>query len=457
MRAAGIMRAGLTVIFLLATLLPLTVAAADQEDIEKFLPEFHLDFRTFFLWQSDSDFDDSKPKYSESGQTVGYLSTLIRPSLMWNPHESIRVFYEIEVGDNVWSRNDANQGDPTGADWPVFRHRQFWGEVQIPNLPLWIKAGYSYFHDPTHLIADRYVGTADITGDWGTGKVKVGVAIIPDTTYEGNDPNQSQFDKDLEGYDPERNNFNNDDFFFFTSVRQEVTDWVFSPAVFYRWDKSEIRRLRWTLSPVLNATWRMTEISRLELDLAGQYGQYQNGGIGNRDVEQLAGAAQLRFFVDLKKVTLKFGGLFLSGDDDPDDLIDNAFRYSGFSKSPTVMLSENYIQDQHTNLDERAADQGVGLVLADFQVAYIVYGGPEIFAQAGYGTVLENKHLSDEAHLGWEFDLGWDIDIHDRMANLSLLGGVLMPGKAAAALKNEIDTEATEILWHVQTAMEIHF
>jgi len=112
------------------------------------LPEFHGDFRTFFVYQNDSDFDDTEPLYGEYGQSVGYFSTLFRPRVTWTPHEAITLFYELEIGDNVWSRNDANQGDATGQGSPVFRHRQFWGAIGFPGIPLSLTAGYRYVHDP---------------------------------------------------------------------------------------------------------------------------------------------------------------------------------------------------------------------------------------------------------------------------------------------------------------------
>ena len=428
-------------------------------ELPAWLPEFHADFRTFFLYQNDSDFDDTDPLYDEYGQTVGYLSTLFRPRIIWRPHEAITLFYEMEVGDNIWSANDANLGDPTGETRTIFRHRQFWGSIQLPRVPVYVKSGYTYFYDPTHLVVDRYVGVADIMGEWTSGEASVGAAVIPDTVYEGEDANQAAFDPDIEGYDPARNNFENDDFFFYARALQEIGEGLkLRPGVYVRWDKSEIRRPVWIASPVLHADWFLNEYVTIDIDLAGQIGEFKNGGIDNRDVDLLAGAAQIAVESNVKYLGLRLNTLLLSADnDDRFDLTEHGFQYSGFSTSRTMLLTENWLQDQFSNLDEAAAAQGAGLWVSDLEVSYTANGAPTLFAVVGYGMVLEDRNLNHDPNLGLELDAGWRADLYGELARLTIVSAMLWPGEAAAALANEIDTEATEFLWNIQAAMEIRF
>jgi len=438
-----------------------TAAIAQQgsEEWPEWLPEFHGDFRTFFIYQNDSDFDDTEPLYGEYGQSVGYISTMMRPSVEWTPHEAITLFYELEIGDNVWSRNDANQGDATGEGRPVFRHKQFWGAVRFPNTALELKAGYQYVCDPTHLVLDRYLGSAVVSAEWNGGEAALGVAQIPDVVYEGRDPNQVPFDPDMSGFDPNRNNYDNDDFIFYAAARQSVAESLnVRPGFFFRWDRTIVGRPRWYFSPVVNLTWRAASLLSFELDVAGQAGKFESGGIDNRDVDLLAGAAQLRAEVGWDRVDVGIGALALTPDDgDPYNLTDGGFDYSGFSKSRTVILSQNWLQDTYDNIDERAAAQKAGLFLADAEVVGRVAGGLSVFAIAGYGLVLEDRHVGGDPKLGLEADGGVRMDMYGERVRLTLMGGALFPGRAAAALSNEIDTEATRTLWNVQGAFEIFF
>ncbi len=434
------------------------VAQQDEGDQQTRLPQIGGEFRTFFIYQNDSDFDDTEPLYGEYGQSVGYISTMIRPSIEWTPHEAITLFYEIEIGDNIWSRNDANQGDATGEGRPVFRHKQFWGAVRFPNTSLALTAGYQYVHDPTHLALDRYLGAAVLSLGWSSGEAEFGVAQIPDTTYEGRDPNQVPFDPDADGFDPNRNNFNNDDFVAYISASQALTDSMeIKPGVFYRRDGTVVGRLRWYFSPVVSFAWRASEALRLELDIAGQAGMFEHGGIDNRDVDLLGGAAQFRVELARGRFSVDAGALVITPDEDPHDLTDNSFDYSGFSKSRCVVLSQNWLQDTYNNLDERAAAQKAGLLLTDIELDAGIAGGLALFAIAGYGMVLEDSHLSDGPELGTEADAGIRADMYGGRVRLTLMGGAVLPGKAAAALSNEIDTEATQTLWNVQSAFEIFF
>lgn len=438
---------------------PSVVVAQEAEcGLPSWLPEIHAYLRTFAIYQNDTDFDDTEPLYNEYGQSMGYISTVFKPTVRWTPIDAITLFYELEVGDNFWSRNDANQGEATGEGRPIFRHKQFWGSVTFPDTMTGAKAGYMYLYDPTHLVLDKNLGALYVFSAWKSGSANLGVAQIPDTSYEGRDPNQQIFDPDTNGYDPTKNNFENDNFIFFASAEQNVADSaVVRPAALFRWDKTIVGRTLWFVSPALNFNWKPLEHVKLELDAATEIGKYENGGIDNRDVDIFAWAAQLGLALDWEKIGVRIGALALSSDDDPNNLYDSGFIYSGFSKSPTVILSKNDIQDTYDNLDRRAAAQGAGLLLADLQLTGRVTDELSIFSVFGYGIVLENEYLSDDANLGFEADIGAMLKLYRDYVKFTLLGATLLPGKAASALSNEIDKKATQTLWNIQGAFEISF
>lgn len=440
------------------------VAAAQESDqktdfsLPSWFPEVHVYLRTFAIYQNDTDFDDTEPLYGEYGQSMGYVSTVFKPTVEWTPIDAITLFYELEVGDNFWSRNDANQGDATGEGRPIFRHKQFWGSVTFPDTKTGAKAGYMYLYDPTHLVLDKNLGALYAFSGWKNGSANGGVAQVPDTSYEGRDPNQQTFDPDTNGYDPTKNNFENDNFIFFADAEQKLSDAAIAkPGVLFRWDKTTVGRTLWFISPLANLNWGFLDFLKLELDVATEIGKYENGGIDNRDVDIFAWAAQLGLTLNWEKISVRLGALALSSDDDPNNLYDSGFIYSGFSKSPTVLLSKNGIQETYDNLDKRAAAQGAGLLLADLQLTGRVTDGLSIFGIVGYGIVLEDEYLSDDANLGLETDVGVTLKLYGDYVKFTLLGATLFPGKAAAALSNEIDREATQTLWNIQGAFELSF
>ena len=474
---------GLAVLGLLAATVALADAPADA-DWQKWLPQVHIYFRTFFLYQNDSDFDRTKPLYNKYGQSVGYLSTMFRPLFLWSPLPAITLGYELELGDNIWSENDARQGDATGAGRPIFRHRQFWGQLKFPSTDLSLAVGYQYVHDPTHLVLDGYYGAAHVDYAWAGGTASVGAMQIPDRVYEGTDPNQAGFDADLQGFDPNRNNFQNDDFFFYVTTTHALRGAVpeaspgmplmdakrhiltsprrdgaltLSPGVFVRWDATVIHRPRWYAAPAVNLAWSPNPLFALDLDLAGQFGTFRHGGIDNHDLTIAAGAAQLSATVDADVVALRIGFLAFSGDKDRKDSVENGYDYSGFSKGPTVILTENWLQDQYNNLDEKVAAQKAGLFLVDAQVTVRPLSSLSVYAIVGNARVWENHDLNGDAVVGTEIDGGVTWEVYKNHAKLNLLAASLLPGKAAAALVNEIDTRATVPLWNVQGSMELMF
>lgn len=417
------------------------------------LPLFDLYFQTYLFVANDRDFDRTEPVYSENGQSVGYALTTIRPGMTWVPVDQVTIRYQLEVGDNIWSRNDLDDTDPLAPETALVRHKEVWAEVRSPKETVGIRTGYQYFFDPTHLVLDRYMGAGVFFVNVGeSDTINVAAGQVPDGVYEG---------FSATGDDERRssNNFENDDYVFAAWSSHEVRDWVLQPGAFMRWDKSEINRPLWYLAPVFHAQGCAGYGSLcFDLDAAGQWGKHERAGLDNRDVDLLAAAVQAGLAINWWPVGWDWRVLAFTADDgDKFDQYETGFRFSGWSKSRTMILSLNELHDQYNNVDESVAAQGAGLFLADQELSYSVIEGLRVFAIAGAGMTLDDTHTGGESYLGAEGHLGVEWSVYDDLASFQLVGGGLLPGKAAAMLKNEIDREATDAMGAVQASMEVSF
>ncbi len=416
------------------------------------MPDFDLYFQSYFYLANDSDFDRTEPVYERNGQSVGYMLTTFRPGLTWAPLDNVTLRYQLEVGDNVWSRNDLDRQDPLAQSTSVVRHKLVWAEVLTPGGRLGIKTGYQYFYDPTHLVIDRYMGLAQTFLEWSGAKLSFAAGQVPDTVYEGLAASD-------DGDRTERNNFEQDDYVFAVWLDWLCPKgWTWSPGAFFRWDKTEIGRPKGVLSVVLNAHGGIGSRVRLDFDWAGQYGQYKNGGLDNRDVDYLAMAAQLGASFDLRPFYLNYNALVFTADDgDKYDQYDTGFHYSGWSKSRTMVLSLNWLHDQYDNLDERVAAQGAGLALFDQGASFALNESVKFVTIVGVGMTMDGAHTNDSTYLGTEGHAGVEWAMYNRHVVFTVLGGGLAPGEAAAVLKNKIDRDATENLGVAQASMAVQF
>ena len=93
--------------------------------------EWHLNLDNLFLFRNDRDFDRTPPAYDESGQTEGAFATVFRPNITFNIDKNLKVFYEIELGLNYWSKNNPDQENALAADIFVLKHRQSFAEGAV--------------------------------------------------------------------------------------------------------------------------------------------------------------------------------------------------------------------------------------------------------------------------------------------------------------------------------------
>ncbi|MBZ0272882.1 hypothetical protein K8I61_12660 [bacterium] len=430
------------------------VRPADVVEVNPLAPSFDLFFQTYVFVANDRDFDRTPPLYDDNGQTSGYVLTTFRPGITWRPAAPVAIRYEFEVGENVWSANDLDVRDPNAANGPVMRHKEVWGEVTTPGGGVGLRTGYMYLHDPTHLVLDRYMGAGLLSYNPSRATTIYAVAgQVPDTTYEG-----LAFARD--GDRLARNNFEHDAFVLGAGARfHEHGSFTIEPAVWTRWDKTEIDRPRFVANPLLNTVWTPSDTVRLEWDLVGQWGVHERAGLDNRDVSILAAASQLGLTLTFGAVTLEERALaFTSDDGDRQDQYDTAFSsYSGWSKSRTMILTLNWLSDHYDNIDERAAAQGAGLVVADQSVKLDLGHAFRLLLVGGAGWLLDGAATDDELYLGVEGQIGLEFAPYEEHVLFHLIGGGMLPGRAGAMLVNEIDQGETEPLGQAQGSMIIRF
>ncbi|MCB1152602.1 hypothetical protein KDL45_03045 [bacterium] len=415
-------------------------------------PAIDLFFQSYFLMQNDNDFDRTDPVYDANGRTVGVLATTFRPGLTFTPIDGITLRYVLEIGENVWSRNDLDDIDPNAEEQALVRHKEVWAQVVSPDERFGIRSGYQYFYDPTHLVLDRHMGAVTLFTQWNTGRVSVAAGQVPDTIYEGL---AATNDADTRN----DNNFEQDDFVFaaWGELLQDHV-WQLNPGVFVRWDKTEVERPKTVVSALANVFWRHAEHGTLELDVVGQLGRHENAGLDNRDVDIMAGAAQLVLDYRFPVIGTRTAVLYFSGDDgDRYDQNDTGFEYSGWSKSRTMLLSENRLYDRYDNLDERAAAQKAGLVLADEEFSVRFADSLRCFAILGAGFTRDGANTDGETFLGGEGHLGVEFAPYDGHASFLLMGGGLLPGKAASQLQNEINRDSQDPIGSMQASMSLSF
>lgn len=441
-------------LFILICIVMILSAPAFAEDEKPALaaPEFGLEFQTFAIYKNDSDFDRTEPLYDENGYSVGYVSTIFTPTITWRPIDAVTLRYTVEIGDNIWSRNNPDQENPAADDAPILRHKEIWGEVLFPGEIVGLKAGYQYLYDPTHLFIDRYMGAADLFFRIGkTGRLSLLAGQIPDSVYEGIDALGNRNER-------EQNNFDNDDYLFALDSGFQAGDTKLSPGLFFRWDKSEIDRPMALLAACFNVNGKSGGIFGYDFDIVGQWGRHKRAGLGNKDVEHYGGAAQLGFSLALQAVGFDWNFMTFTADDgNRYDQSDTGFVYSGWSKGRTVLLTENWLRDQYDNLDETAAAQEAGFFVADQDFSIHATQNFTIMIIAGYAIVTDDTNTHGNLTIGTEVDGGVEWRLYGDHVVFNLLSGALFPGESGAMLKNDIDTEATDPIYHGQGSMKISF
>jgi len=410
-----------------------------------------VDLSNLLVHRSDTDFDGAAPKYNQNGQSSGALATVLKPKFSWRLGSDLHLYWESEVGLNYWSKNNPDQENATAPDVFVVKQREIFAEGAVLSGSLGYKAGYQYFTDPTALFLGHWIGMAQARtplGQKGTATLFAGQ--MPDQTFEGLTIGQNSFSHDI--------------FVFGARADTELT-----PAVALHVgltnlsDASAVGQMRWVTAPSVRVEMK-GKLATGFVDAILQYGGSQGTGQGGLDQTILAWAAQGHLQVPVGAVDLALNAFALSADDAHEgNNRSGGFLYSSKSASATVLMTEDEHRNWYDQLDRRMARyQGgfwthrAGLMVADVKATW---NATESFRPAligGVATVLNPDNALGHRLVGVEgaIDLGWRAS---ESVSAHLLGGVLVPGQAGAALINQMDLAATDPIYTVEAALKTQF
>ncbi len=402
-----------------------------------------------FLFRSDSDFDRTAPRYDENGQTVGAFATILTPRLTWHLARNLRATYEVEIGLNYWSRNNPDTESALSPDVFLMKHREVYAEGEFLDGRLGFKVGYQRFLDPTGLFLNHWIGVARVWWGFGEGR-RVGLFVgeVPDQTYEG-----------LTVRD---NNFKRDILVFGASGEWDVGGgWGLAAGVPVLHDSHVVGRTRFVVAPAARVSYR-SEPWTVFADGVLQAGHFENAALDGRDQTVFAWAAQGHVGLDLHPWSAELNLLALSPDDAYDgNTHQGAFLYAAKPASRTRMLTEDEVRDWYDNDDERLSTfeggfflNRAGLFLADASAGVEVTNWFQPSVIVGAAMALQPDNALGGRFVGVEALV--DLAVFWReMLFVHVTGGVLVPGRAAAALVNRIDRLATDPVWMTEVSLTV--
>lgn len=424
-----------------------TPSPAKKSGFEKYL-QFNGVIQSVFVYRNDYDFDPTPRYYDVHGQSVGVLGTYFKPQLSLFPTDELRIFWEMELGLNLWSRHNPDQYQTGNFDTFKFAHRELYVEGAYFDNYLGFKVGYQFFEDPTRLFLGHWIGAASVSSDARFAKFTLSMGQIPGQTHEG--------------VTLDSNNFRHDTFVYGLRIDVPLEQWSIAFSTIGLYDGEIVGQPLHLATPSVRvaADYEWVDFG---LDLAMQAGKTRNGAAFG-DERTLAWALQAFAEFRIQRAAIEFNQLVLSADDSRDrNGRNNAFFYSGKSKSRTMILSEDEIRDQGYNLDEFLAQKRnafhlvrPGLSLTDVTFSYNV---ADIFVPAvvvGAGFVLEPENAMGSSLVGVETDLVLEFRHKDILA-FHLVGGLLFPGGAAAAYVNLYDRTATQMQYTVTTSLTVSY
>ena len=433
---------------------PATPAALHEKDTNQPVEKSRwIDLEVFMqsvvIFKNDSDFDATAPNYDKDGQSVGVAATVFQPKLTFNIYENLRLYYELEMGLNVWSKNNPDQCDPTADDTFFMKHREAYSQGEFFEKQFGFKVGYMRYEDPTGLFLNHWMGAASLWAKFYETKLKLTFGQVPDKTYEG-----MEFTE---------NNFNHDTFTANLGIETPGAKYMkINGGIYSLIDTHVVDRKLRLINPVVNLDF---DFGKHAASLGGmlQLGTSEFGVTGV-DTDHFAWALQAHGDLDFNYLGLYLNALALSGDDKHNrNNHDGAFFYSGKNKSATLLLTEDELRDKYDNYDERMGvkDGGFylvrpGMVIADAKVEGRVGKWFRPAFIAGFAMALEPANALGERYMGTELDLDMGVQWKDALS-FHIVGGIFLPGPAAAALVNEIDREKTDMVYFIETSLAVTF
>ena len=427
-----------------------TAEAKDRYDLPKL--ELHGEMSNLLLWRNDSDFGATLPYYEEEGQSVGGVTTFLKPGLTFRPSPGVELFYEAELGMNMWSRNNPDQWFAGAEDYPVYKHREFWSGFHSGGLE--IRTGYQRLRDPTDLFLSHWMGAALVRYRVGGHRVRLFVGQLPDTTFEGIDTRSNNFAHD-------NVTFGGD--FSLAFLRRRLAVRAGSIGLY---DNSIPRKTLTLANSFIGGVYRTDGFSA-HLYGVLQTGATEGGGVDGAGENILAWAAAARLAFNTRFMNIVLGGFLLSPDDDHHgNDQQGAFFYSGKNWSRSLLLTEDEIRDRYDNYDERlSASVGsfflnrAGLAVTDLYISGPAMGALTHEIVLATGFTLNPDNSMGHSYAGFEADLVLGLHLVDS-AHLVAVGQVFFPGKASAIFINDeryTDLEAVEQIHGFQLGTVVHF
>lgn len=405
-------------------------------------------FQTVLLYQNDSDFDGTPPYYDVHGQSVGLLGTFFKPRLEILPIDELSIVWEMELGLNLWSRHNPDQY--ASGEFDTFRlaQRELYLKGEFMEGALGFAVGYQHLTDATGLFINHWVGAGSFTSRREWASFSFTVAQLPDQTFEG--------------VTLSSNNFRHDTFVYGFQVDVPISQWLVAIGLWGLHDNQIVDQSLNLFTPGLHISADY-DWARFGVETALQVGANQNGAVDG-DERTLAWALQAFAQFDVENLGIGLNQLVLSADDRHNrNSTNKGFYYSGKNRSRTLLLTENGIRDVGGNLDEAVSEPRgefyvtrPGLSVTDLTLSYNIGGFFIPAVVVGLGFVLEPENALGGKMIGVETDLDLEFVYRD-LLSFHLIGGLLMPGKAGAALVNTYDREATRTQYMFLTSVSVSF
>ncbi len=393
--------------------------------------ELRADLQNLFHFRNDADFDRRERDYDTDGQTVGAFATFFNPKVTLHIMDHLRIVYEVELGLNFWSKHNPDQQSALSSDVFVLKHRQVYGAGEFWDGRLGFKIGYAHFQDPTGLFFNHWLGVGLASWSHSSGRAKISLFVgqLPDQTYEGINIGDNNFTHDIWLYG-------------FKSRFQLTEDLSLTTSVARLHDGHVVDRQRWVVAPCASLEWD-TEHLDLTLDVVLQAGVFEGHAQDGEDQTSLAWAAQGNAKLTLGAFDFTLNVMALSPDDaHQGNDYNHAFLYSGKSRSATLMLTEDELRDWYDNIDERMSGYSggmflnrAGLLVADLKATWNLHEVYRPSVVLGAATVLKPGNALENTFVGVEADVVLEFHVSDFLVG-HLVGGVLIPGAAGAALVN---------------------
>ena len=441
---------------LLGLLLSVPPARAENEAPAEEAPKERTEFQLSGVLmnsahlRNDTDFDRSLRVDDRDGQSDGQVATYFLPRLRVKAPGGVVAAYELELGWNSWSRNNAgnpNQFFPSRQEGLQLRHRAIWGGYTQGAWAL--RVGYQRLRDPSGLFLDQRAGLAQLRWQEGDRRLKVELGQLAESSYEG--------------VSVRDNNFTTDSVIGGLSFRQGLSGGArLELSTHGLRDGRSIGRPLQLFSTTAGVSLKKKGL-RGGAHLVLQRGVWENAGLGGVDEEIQTWALQLGLSGRTQRLLWSINSLTLSGDNSEDgDGLWGAFLGSGRNRSRSVFLTEDERRDRYDNLDERVGSfwgpfsyNRAGLTVNEMSIGYHSERYIPRFVIA-YGAALNPDNALGHRDLGVELSLLQRFPL-SKHAALSLDGLIFLPGKAAAAFLNDIDRSATETLYGLSAGFVVDF